>query len=155
MIQRAGVIFWDTSTLLKLYVREPDSDAYLRLLSGIAEPIGVSELAIVELHYALWCKEAHDELTAGATVPILNKFRSDIAAGRVLIIPSGSSVTEQAVDVARSCLRQTPPICLRTLDGLHLAAALTAKATGLVTTDHRMRAAAGLLDLPLVDPPAD
>ena len=146
------MIFWDTSSLLKLYAREPDSDAYLELLRNVAEPIAVSELAIVELHYALWRKEMNDELKSGAAARLLKKFRSDIGQGRVIVIPSGSTLTEKAVEVGRTCNRRKPPVFLRTLDGLHLATAITAKATGVVTTDQRMRAAAQLLGLSLIDP---
>ena len=42
-----------------------------------------------------------------------------------------------------------PPIHLRSLDGIHLAAALQAQCHTLITTDQRMKAAAAMLGLVL------
>jgi predicted nucleic acid-binding protein len=64
-------------------------------------------------------------------------------------VPVGQNVLEGAIEVAKACLDRTPPIPLRTLDGIHLATARLMRVSRIVTTDDRMRAAAILLRIPI------
>ncbi|HBJ83014.1 MAG TPA: hypothetical protein DDZ88_03895 [Verrucomicrobiales bacterium] len=64
---------------------------------------------------------------------------------------SSGQFTEEAItpeleaefyDILDSCLSQSPPILLRTNDGLHLAAARRANESEVVSTDKGLRKAA-------------
>ena len=145
--------YWDTACVLKLYTAETDSAAYLGLAAQATAPLLASEILTTELAYALHEKEWRGDLKRGSVEQVLKQFHADCVAGRWLLIPPGRDVLVQAALVAKSCYEHRPPITLRTLDGLHLATALLAKATHLVTTDERMRQAASALGLALVSPP--
>jgi predicted nucleic acid-binding protein len=51
--------------------------------------------------------------------------------------------------IMATCYRRTPPLPLRTLDAIHLAAAHVAGETEIVVTDIRLREAANLLGFSL------
>lgn len=145
------MIYWDTSCVLKLYTPEPDSPAYLELVRESTEPLLSSEILSAELYCALCQKELRGDIKPGATERVYKKFLSDCEAGRWVLIPVGTDVINQATQAARACYQHRPPVPLRTVDGLHLGTALLADVTQLVTADRRMRAAAGVLGLELID----
>jgi len=141
------LIYWDTSCVLKLYTPEDDSGVYLDMADGSGEPLFSSEVLNTELFYALCQKESRGYIKSGWAERLHQKFRSDVENGRLVLLAVGHDVLAQAVEVARSCYAQKPPIMLRTLDGIHLGTALAAKCTEIVTTDRRMRQGAELLGL--------
>ena len=141
--------YWDTACVLKLYTAEPDSATYLTLAGQAAEPLLASEILATELTYALYQKELRGALKTGSVERVLKQFQADCDAGRWLLLPLGRDVAIRAAQVATACYQRRPPIAVRTLDGVHLATALLAKATHLVTTDERMRQAARALGMTL------
>lgn len=128
-------LYIDTSALVKLVVAEPESEAltdYLRRFSD--DQLFTSALARTELLRAV---------SDGGV--------KAIAAARTLLD------SLDAVSMSRSLLDQAgalPPSRLRTLDAVHLAAALRAGPTlrAVVTYDVRMADAAALLGMPAVVP---
>ena len=142
--------YWDTACVLKLYTAEPDSATYLTLAGQAAEPLLASEILATELTYALHQKELRGALKTGSVERVLKQFQTDCAAGRWLLLPLGRDVLTRAAQVAKACYQRRPPIALRTMDGVHLATALLATATHLVTTDERMRQAARALGVALI-----
>ena len=144
--------YWDTACVLKLYTAEPDSAVYLALAGQATEPLLASAILTIELTYALHQKELRGAIKTGSVERVLKQFHADCAAGRWLLIPLGHDVLTGAAQVAKTCYQRRPPIALRTLDGVHLATALLAKTTQLITTDERMRQAACALGLTLVPP---
>jgi predicted nucleic acid-binding protein len=146
------LIYWDTSCVLKLYAAEEDSSAYLDLASGSEGPLISSEVLAVELYYALQQKELRNEIKTGATEPLYRKFQDDVVRARLTLLPFGADVAARAVEAARSCCGRKPPITLRSLDGIHLATTLAAGIREIATTDDRMRSAAGVLGLRVIDP---
>ncbi|MDF1812225.1 MAG: type II toxin-antitoxin system VapC family toxin [Verrucomicrobiales bacterium] len=147
-----STVYWDTSALLKIYAAETDSSDYLKLLISQPGDIAVSYLHRVELYYALCGKETRGEIQAGAAKTLFASFESHIADQRYWEIPWGSDVLEEAQSALDVSLSSSPPIGLRTLDGLHLGAMLAAKVTTLVTADNRMRDAAAGLRITCVNP---
>jgi len=135
--------------VVKLYAPEDDSGTYLAAAEHSPSPLVASEVLEVELYYALRHKEMAGDLKRGAADRLFAKFQSDIDRGRIVLFPFGHDVREKAVEVARECSAHDPPVPVRSLDGIHLATALVAKATRLVTTDRRMRAGASVLGLTL------
>lgn len=146
------MIYWDTSCVVKLYVAEDDSAEYLEL-AGRSDRALVSSGALqVEMYYALRQKELRGEIRSGGSDPLFRKFRADVGKGRLLLLPFGTDVAEQAVDAARRCHDRGPPVPLRSMDGVHLATALVAGIKYIATADERMRAAADLLGLSVITP---
>lgn len=147
-----GPVYWDTSALLKIYASEADSSDYLKLLISQPGDIAVSYLQRVELYYGLSGKEARGEIQAGSARTLFTSFESHIADQRYWEIPWGTDVLKEAQSALDVSLSSSPPIGLRTLDGLHLGAMLAAKVTSLVTADNRMRDAAVRLGITCVNP---
>ena len=135
--------YWDTSCLLKLYVHEADSPVYLDLLKRQATPIITSVLAEVEFVFALSRKEADGYVKKGATQNLMQAMRNHAAQGKIRLVPISATVRDLAATLAHRCLlAKNPLLPLRTLDGIHLATALSLKATRLLTADTRLRDAA-------------
>lgn len=141
--------YWDTSCVLKLYTAEPDSAQYLALASQATESLLSSEVLTAELYYALSQKELRGEIKVGAAERLWKQFQNDCAAGRWLLLPVGPDVLTRAAQVAKASYRHRPAVTLRTLDGIHLASALSAKAKQLVTADGRMKQGAAVAGLPV------
>jgi predicted nucleic acid-binding protein len=139
--------YWDTSAVLKLYVTEPDSSRF-RALAG-AGPIFTSSITCSELFVALQRKEAAGDLSPATGEVFFGQFEADVAAGRVIILPTPEKHPRFRA-LVRDLYRQQPPIQLRTVDALHLCAALLAQATELVTTDKRQSQAAAVFSLRII-----
>ena len=148
----AAAVYWDTSALLKLYAPEQDSDGYRRLLITQQERVAISGLHDVEFYYALRHKEARNELASGASERLMESFQRHVREGRYFQIPWGGDLARKARGALDRCLTESPPRPIRSLDGLHLGAALAANIRSLVTADVRMQEAAALLGLSIVLP---
>ena len=140
--------YWDTSCLLKLYVRESDSDAYLALLADQTTPLFASALAEVEFAFALARKESEGCLKRGAAAALTQFLKNHAAQGKIRFLPIDAAVRNRAVALAQS--RGTngkSRLSLRTLDGIHLATALEMRAARFLTADIRLRTAARVYGL--------
>ena len=140
--------YWDTSALLKLYVTEPDS-AKFREHASATGPVLTSDMARWELFVALQRKEAAGDISAGTGLAFYSRFEMDVRSGRVVVRTVDLTLLGGFQSLVRQLYRQQPPILIRTLDALHLAAAHTAHATEVVTTDQRQAQAATVLGLPI------
>jgi predicted nucleic acid-binding protein len=140
--------YWDTSTLAKLYVSEPDSPQFAAYVMATG-PVTTSELARWELFRVLARKEAEGALPIGAAGAIFTRFLSDIAAGRVGLIPMGLPLETRFHQLVLRLHRLMPPLVVRTLDGIHIATADLRGADMLVTTDTNMRKCASAIGLKL------
>ena len=136
------MIYWDTSCVVKLYATEADSEGLLALATETDEALCCSAVLTAELFHALRHKELRKEIRPGAAGVLSLAFEQDAERGRFVLLPVGRDVLLAAVEVAESCLNRTPPILVRTLDGIHLATARLLRVSRMVTTDDRMRAAA-------------
>lgn len=139
--------FWDTSALLKLYVRERDSDQFQEMVRTSAGVPVISQLSVSEMHRALRAKEFARAIPQNRAEPTYRKFRHDIEDRSIEIIPFGRDVQDEFDRIVPLCYRAMPVVPIRALDGLLLASALIARARELVSTDSRMRAAGTLLRL--------
>lgn len=143
------MLYWDTSSLLKLYVTESDSAYFLELLRPTEEPVYTSEITKTEMLCALWRKERVGDLQSGASKPLFERFLASNAEGSIVIIPYAADVFVEVRKLVELSYSQPRPVMLRSLDAIHLASARLGKAKGLVATDGRLRDAALLVDLPL------
>ena len=138
--------YWDTSALLKLYVTEPDS-ARIRTRASATGPLMTSDAVRWELFVALQRKETSGNLTTGAAEVFYGQFESDVTAGRIVVQALDSAQLPRFQSLVKQLHRHQPPILIRTLDALHLSAALGGQAEEFVTTDQRQAQAATALGL--------
>jgi predicted nucleic acid-binding protein len=137
-------MYVDTSVLVKLFVREPDSDYYGRLLDGAA--LCSSVLAYTELWSALLAKERQAGLPARQRREACGLFEQYVSEAIIDLRPLGPAIFKRANLLLQRCHPRVP---LRSLDALHLACADQTQDWPLVTHDRRMREAAELLGYPL------
>lgn len=138
-------MYLDTAILVKLFVREPDSDWFNNALIG--QHFETSELALTEMHSALLAKERAGDLTRQERVRAKHKFDDMTTQDIVRLLPLNRSVLERAVAIQSAC---HPRIPLRTLDALHVATCDVNRCGTLTTTDARMRAACEQLAISLL-----
>jgi predicted nucleic acid-binding protein len=137
------VIYLDTSAILKLLRRDPETYALLDHLDTHAEQdLVTSALATVETARALVAL-GQTELAEQA-VPGCDRI--EIGNGVIPAIAINGEVLDRA--------RFLPPAVLRSLDALHVATAGLAGASldHLITYDRRMVAAAEAAGIPTVSP---
>jgi predicted nucleic acid-binding protein len=121
---RSGLLYLDSSALVKLVVAEAETPALLAFLAGWPHRV-TSALARVEVLRAV------KRLDAGPAV----RSRAVRVLARVALIKVDDAVLEAGARVA-------PPES-RTLDAIHLATARSLDGlAGIVTYDHRLSRAA-------------
>ena len=138
-------MYLDSAIIVKLLVREPDSEWFARNLSG--HGFDTSELVLAEVCAALLFKERGGDITAGERVKATEKFFSMVDSELILLHTLNRKVIDRARAIQLACHPQIP---LRTLDALHVATCDLHHGETLVTTDRRMRAACGQLGIVLL-----
>ena len=140
--------YWDTSAILKLYIHERDSGYFLGLVSETEDQIVTSTIASIELLCALERKERNGDIKPGGAAAAFDRFLDDAGRGRIVEIPFGRDVIQEARRLIGLVSHRR--ILIRSLDMIHVASAVAAKATCLVATDSRLRQVASLADLNLL-----
>lgn len=138
-------MYLDTAILVKLLVREPDSEWFDTALRG--QHFETSELALAEVRSALLAKERAGHLSARERVRAVEKFTAMTDEDLVRLLPLNRMVLERASAIQQAC---HPRIPLRTLDALHVATCDIHRCGTLSTTDARMRAACEQLAIGLL-----
>lgn len=146
------ISYWDTSVLLKLFVREDDSSVFATLIGEAAEGIHTSELSRLELLRALWGKRLDGAIMPGAERALMRRFESEVEMRHIILVPLRGDVRDEFETVLQVCYSRPRPIRVRALDALHLASALACKAKEIVCTDRRMREAAVALQMNIQPP---
>jgi predicted nucleic acid-binding protein len=140
-------MYLDSAIIVKLLVRESDSDWFDRELAGNA--FETSELALAEVRSALLAKERAGHITPRERVSAGEKFLAMIEDELIKLFPLNRAVLERASAMQFAC---HPKIPLRTLDALHVATCDLQKCGILSTTDGRMRAACEQFAIALIPP---
>lgn len=138
-------MYLDSAVIVKLLVREPESDWFARNLAG--HGFDTSELALTEVCAALLFKQRAGDITAEERVQATQRFFSMVEDELIVLHPLNRSVLDRARAIQLAC---HPRIPLRTLDALHLATCDLHHNGTLATTDRRLRAACGQLGIALV-----
>jgi predicted nucleic acid-binding protein len=138
-------MYLDSAIIVKLLVRETDSEWFERELAG--HSFETSELALAEVRSALLAKERAGHITSRERVNAGEKFLSMIQDELIKLFPLNRSVLERAGAMQMAC---HPKIPLRTLDALHVATCDLNKCRTLSTTDNRMRAACDQFAITLI-----
>ena len=136
----------DSCVLAKLFVIEPDSASCANKVSGSV--IVSSELAYGELFSTLLRKERAGEINTAQRKLLWADFERQIREESIFLASLDGTIVRRARDVMSHV---HPHVPLRTLDAIHLATYLSVITGPLFTKDIRMRAAARLLEIPLVE----
>lgn len=132
-------LYLDTSALVKLYVREPETVELSTFVRRHAPPLPYSSLHELELTHALERQREEGDLTSVDVTRITVALEKDLEGG-VLARPEADwpGVFTRAIHL----LRQHRG--LRSLDALHIGQALECGAGWFITYDKRQaKAAAG------------
>ena len=142
-------LYYDSGVLVKLYVREELSDAVARFLAERREAIVINNLHEIEIRNALRLKRFREEIDDEQLAASMAMLSSDLAARRLI----RTAVDWQSVfaEAERLSAPATTGTGVRSIDLLHVGAALSRGASGLVSLDNRQRAAAGFAGLGLVE----
>ena len=142
-------LYYDSGVLVKLYVREESSDAVARFLAARGEAVIVNDLHELEIRNALRLKRFRDEIGDEQLAASLAMLAGDLAAGR--LIRGGIDWGSVRTEAERLSATVTTAVGVGAIDLLHVAAALDRTASGLVSLDHRQRAAARASGLEAVE----
>lgn len=130
-------LFLDSSALAKRYVRESGTDMVQALLSAADEVI-LSVLAVPELISAFNRLRREKKISRKQYLSLKNNLAGDIAQATVI------DLTPAVIEHAVRSLEEFP---LRTLDALHIGAAITSSADLFVSADLRQCESARALHL--------
>lgn len=136
-----GPVYCDASALAKVYLRELDSKEVDSLLAGRRDVI-VSELAITEVISSIARRRREGAIPAATAAQIRATILADLESGSFL----RSDLTPETHREAETVLLASA-VALRTLDALHLAGALLARASSVAAYDRRLREGAASLGL--------
>ncbi len=129
-------MYLDSAIVVKLLVREPDSEWFDRSLAG--HHFETSELALTEVRSALLAKERSGHVSARERTAAGEKFHSMVEDEIIRFLALNRTVLERASQIQAAC---HPRIALRTLDALHVATCELNRSGKMCATDLRMRAA--------------
>lgn len=139
------MVYLDTSAIVKLYVREPETLAISRWLRTNNQAIPLTQLHGLELTNALHLKALRGEISPKQIQTILTLFAEHHDAG-VFYRPAvdWAKVWDKAIELSTT---HTATLGTRSLDILHVAAALSLVSRRFVTFDAKqaqLATAAGL-----------
>ena len=138
-------MYLDSAIIVKLLVREDDSEWFGRKLSG--HSFESSELALTEVCAALLFKERAGDIVPQERVTATEKFLSMIKDEFIRLFPLNRTVLERARAIQLAC---HPRVSLRTLDALHVATCDLHHSGTMSATDGRIRAACQQFAIALV-----
>lgn len=130
----------DTGFIVSLYKEESTSADANSVMGNTEPPVLISDLSVLEFRNAMNLAVFRNEINDDARVLILERFASDQEAGVFQTLPIPSS--ELYPTSARLSDTHSSTLGTRSLDLMHLAAALTLGADTFLSFDSRQRAAA-------------
>jgi predicted nucleic acid-binding protein len=136
------MVYVDTSALIKRYITEANSDEFDAFFMA-RTPLAISRLTLVEMRCALARRHRNNEITALLEEQAMDEVRTDIQDGALSVHP----INDDQVVHALHLIEQVAPRPLRTLDALHLSAALRINAHEFATADKNQAAAAQALGM--------
>jgi len=116
--------YWDSSALVKLYVKEADSAQFEGL--ALVEALVTGILALHEARTVFRRREAEGVLPLGQGTALFVQLASDVAVGEIRVQTETDVVRGKFGEVLEACFSQTPAVFIRTNDALHIASALVA-----------------------------
>jgi predicted nucleic acid-binding protein len=134
------VAFADTGFIASLYLEESTSKAADAALGTKRVPLPLTPLAALELRNAFNRAVQRQRITAAQRDALWQDVETDIASGFLVLTPVAA---DELYHKARQLSdRYTPTLGTRSLDLLHVAAALVLEAKVFFSFDDRQRKAA-------------
>ena len=127
------IIYADTSFLASLYIPGTHSPAALAVVRPLRTPLVITLLGELEFANALALRAFRKELTSSESASVFAHFRKDILDGIFRVSPLPHGAFERAIQLSQ---KHSSRIETRTLDVLHVAAAITLRARFFYTFDH-------------------
>jgi predicted nucleic acid-binding protein len=131
------VAFADTGFIVSLYLEESTSGAADAALGTNREPLPVTPLAMLELRNAFNRAVQRRRITLAERDALWRDVEADIAGG--FLVPTTIEPSELHEKARQLSDRYTPELGTRSLDLLHVAAALSLKARVFFSFDERQR----------------
>lgn len=130
----------DTGFVVSLYKEEATSARAAALMAKQTTSVRLSQLGELEFRNALHLAVFRGELTAGDATLMQSLFQEDVANGIFIITPiPASALFAKAMEHAD---RHSAGLGTRSLDLMHVSAALLLKAETFLSFDERQRKAA-------------
>ena len=140
----------DTGFVVSLYKAETTSPAAAAMMARLQAPVWISQLGELELHNAFQLSVFRGEIDAAAALRKKQLFAEDLAKGIFTILPvPAATLYQKAIELAE---RHSATHGTRSLDLMHVAAALILKADLFLSIDERQRRTAELEGLK-INPP--
>lgn len=133
------MLYLDTSALLKLYIREPGSEAVQTRIIAQDRPLPVWEIQEAELINALRLKAFWKDITPAQAETQIELFQDRRRRGLYAFPELHRS---DLMNTFRKLSAETPRLGCRTMDILHVACAVQLGAEDFLTFDERQRALA-------------
>ena len=128
-------VYFDSAIIVKLYVQEATSRDAVRLVGAYAAPYGLTQWQELEVKNAIRLKAFRVEITAAEMNQSIAAFEQDIATGRwQRPVYTAATIEQKAEELSAG---HSATIGCRTLDIIHVAAALVLEAKEFVTFDMR------------------
>jgi predicted nucleic acid-binding protein len=128
-------VYADTSVLAKLYVSESNSSDAIALVGNYRPPLPIVALHEIELRNALRLKVFRQEMSDQQLKGALGDWQLDLSQGRMRRVATDwDEVMRRAEELSA---KWTPKLGSRTLDILHVAAAVVLKCRVFLTFDNR------------------
>jgi hypothetical protein len=132
--------YFDSAIIVKLYVREATSPDAIRLVGAYVAPYWLTHWQALEVKNAIRLKAFRKEITAAEMSQSIAAFEQDMATGRwQRPVYTAATVEQKADELSAS---HSAILGCRTLDIIHVAAALVIGAKEFVTFDGRQGAMA-------------
>ncbi len=144
------MIYLDSSTVFSVQGRDANTNTAIALLKSAGETLALTQLCEVEFANALCLRMFRKEISRDEAAGSIADLEQNIRMGVYELLPFPDSAFTRAKVLAQLL---TPSIGVRSVDLLHVAAAMELGATTLYTFDvkqHRTARAAGLKVNPLV-----
>jgi len=132
--------YFDSAIIVKLYVKEATSPDAIRLVAAHVAPYLLTQWQTLEVGNAVRLKAFRKEITAVEMNESIAAFEQDIATGRWQRPGYTSAAVEQKADELSAT--HSAVLGCRTLDIIHVAAAIVIGTKEFVTFDGRQGALA-------------
>jgi predicted nucleic acid-binding protein len=133
-------VYFDSAIIVKLYVQEPNSPGAIEIVAGYSAPYLLTQWQLLEIKNAIRLKAFRGEITATEMSQSISAFDQDVANGRWHRPPYDVPAIEHKTEELSANHALT--LGCRTLDVIHVAAALALSVKDFVTLDARQAALA-------------
>lgn len=128
------MLYLDTSALLKLYIREQESESVQSTISAQSHPLPIWEIQEAELVNALRLKVFWKDITSQQAEQQIELFQ-DRRKRKLYFFPEMDRIS--LMTRFQELSKSTPTLGCRTMDILHVACALEIGATQFISFDQR------------------